>query len=34
MVRGKFSDSNGGKGLLRNSLKIARVGSIQNYKPF
>lgn len=32
--QGKFSDSNNGKGLLRNSLKIARVGSIQNYKPF
>jgi hypothetical protein len=32
--QGKFSDSNGGKGLLRNSLKIARVGAIKDYKPF
>lgn len=32
--QGKFSDSNNGRGLLRNSLKIAHVGSIQNYKPF
>ncbi len=32
--QGKFSDSNNGKGLLRNSLRIARVGSIQNYKSF
>ena len=31
---GKFSDSNGGKGLLRNSLRIARVGAIKNYQPF
>ncbi len=32
--QGKFSDSNGGRGLLRNSLKIARVGAIQHYQPF
>jgi hypothetical protein len=32
--QGKFSDANGGKGLLRNSPKIAWVGSIQNHKPF
>jgi hypothetical protein len=32
--QGKFSDSNNGKGLLRNSLRIARVGSIKDYKPF
>jgi hypothetical protein len=32
---GHFSDSNAnGKGLLRNSLRIARVGSIKNFKPF
>ncbi len=31
---GKFSDSNNGRGLLRNSLRIARVGSIKDYKPF
>jgi hypothetical protein len=30
----KFSDSNNGKGLLRNSLRIARVGSIQDYRTF
>jgi hypothetical protein len=32
--QGKFSDSNNGKGLLRKSLKIARVGSIESYQPF
>jgi hypothetical protein len=32
--QGKFSDSNNGRGLLRNSLKIARVGAIKDYKPF
>lgn len=32
--QGKFSDSNNGRGLLRNSLKIARVGAIRDYKPF
>jgi hypothetical protein len=32
--QGKFSDSNGGRGLLRNSLRIARVGAIKDYKPF
>jgi len=32
--QGKFSDSNNGKGLLRNSLKIAHVGAIKDYKPF
>jgi hypothetical protein len=31
---GKFSDSNNGKGLIRKSLRIARVGSINDYKPF
>jgi hypothetical protein len=31
---GKFSDSNNGKGLIRKSLRIARVGSIKDYKPF
>lgn len=32
--QGKFSDSNNGRGLLRNSLRIARVGAIKDYKPF
>ncbi len=32
--QGKFSDANGGRGILRNSLKIARVGAIQDYRPF
>jgi hypothetical protein len=31
---GKFSDSNNGKGLLRSSLKIARVGAIKDYQSF
>jgi hypothetical protein len=31
---GKFSDSNHGRGLLRNSLRIVRVGSIRNYARF
>ena len=32
---GRFSDSNAnGHGLLRNSLRIARVGAIKDYKPF
>lgn len=33
--QGRFSDSNpSGKGLLRKSLRIARVGAIKDYKPF
>lgn len=33
--QGRFSDSNAnGRGLLRKSLRIARVGSIEDYKPF
>jgi hypothetical protein len=33
--QGHFSDSTKtGKGLLRNSLRIARVGAIKDYKPF
>jgi hypothetical protein len=32
--QGKFSDSNNGRGILRNSLKIGRVGSIKEYKTF
>jgi hypothetical protein len=32
--QGRFSDANNGRGLLRNSLKIARVGAIKDYKPF
>lgn len=31
---GKFSDSNNGRGILRNSLRIARVGAIKDYQPF
>ena len=31
---GKFSDSNGGKGIIRKSLRLARVGAIKDYKPF
>jgi len=31
---GRFSDANNGKGILRNSLRIARVGSPSDYKPF
>ncbi|HOA74227.1 MAG TPA: hypothetical protein PL151_19880 [Phycisphaerae bacterium] len=33
--QGRFSDSTAsGKGILRKSLRIARVGAIQDYKPF
>lgn len=32
--QGKFSDSNNGKGLLRKSLRIARVGRIGDYRHF
>ncbi|MEY4385264.1 MAG: hypothetical protein RLY20_547 [Verrucomicrobiota bacterium] len=32
--QGKFSDANNGRGILRKSLRIARVGAIQEYKPF
>lgn len=32
---GRFSDANAsGRGILRNSLRIARVGAIKDYKPF
>jgi len=32
---GRFSDSNAsGRGILRNSLRIARVGAVKDYKPF
>ena len=32
---GRFSDANAsGRGLLRDSLRIARVGAIKDYKPF
>ena len=31
---GKFSDSNNGRGIIRKSLRIARVGAIADYKPF
>lgn len=31
---GKFSDANNGRGLLRNSLRIARVGAIKDYTAF
>ena len=32
--QGKFSDSNNGRGLLRKSLRIARVGAIKDYRKF
>lgn len=32
--QGKFSDSNNGRGLLRNSLRSARVGAIKDYRAF
>lgn len=32
--QGKFSDSNGGKGIIRKSMRLARVGAIKDYKPF
>lgn len=31
---GKFSDSNNGKGIIRTSLRIARVGAIKDYAKF
>ena len=31
---GKFSDCNNGKGILRDSLRLARVGRIREYAPF
>ena len=30
----KFADCNNGRGLLRKWTRLARVGSIENYKPF
>lgn len=30
----KFSDVNNGKGIIRKYLRIARVGSIEDYQPF
>ena len=33
--QGRFSDSNpNGKGIIRKSLRLARVGAIKDYKPF
>ncbi len=32
--QGKFADSNNGRGFIRKSLRIARVGAIKDYKPF
>jgi hypothetical protein len=32
--QGKFSDSNNGRGLLRNSLRLVRVGAIKDYAKF
>ena len=32
--QGKFSEANHGRGLLRNSLRIARVGAIPDYAKF
>jgi hypothetical protein len=31
---GRFSDANNGRGLLRNSVRLARVGRIDDYQPF
>ena len=31
---GKFSDSNNGRGLLRNSVRLVRVGAIKDYAKF
>ncbi|MBN1490952.1 MAG: hypothetical protein JXA69_13625, partial [Phycisphaerae bacterium] len=31
---GKFADSNNGRGIIRKSLRLARVGAIDAYKPF
>jgi hypothetical protein len=31
---GRFSDANNGKGLLRKSVRIGRVGATKNFKPF
>jgi hypothetical protein len=31
---GRFSDANNGRGLLRDSVRLARVGSINDYRPF
>jgi len=30
----RFADSNNGRGVIRTSLRLARVGSIQSYRPF
>ncbi len=32
--QGRFSDCNNGRGLLRKSVRIGRVGAIRDYKPF
>ncbi len=32
--QGRFADANNGKGLLRTSVRIGRVGGIKDYKPF
>ena len=32
--QGNFSNLNNGRGLLRNSLRIARAGALADYKPF
>lgn len=31
---GRFSDANNGRGLLRDSVRLARVGSIDDCRPF
>lgn len=31
---GRFSDSNNGRGIIRKSLRLARVGRIEEYRPF
>ncbi|NOS69651.1 MAG: hypothetical protein HOP33_06955 [Verrucomicrobia bacterium] len=32
--QGRFSDANGGRGIIRKSVRLARVGAIKDYKPF
>ena len=31
---GRFSDVNSGRGILRDSVRLARVGGIDDYRPF
>ncbi len=32
--QGLFADANDGRGILRDSLRLARVGAIEHYRPF